>query len=203
MNPQEWGFPVDVCKYSKGACLSTSWTCCSLPAQPVRPDLLLAMFTQACKRNNAVFEQDRTHCTMSVVMLRSYFQKHITVKLRAHHLIPDGHVESIMNGIFHFSDISIYWFMLHSNWSACCCIHFALVKQIFLSHSVLSTEMPSDEDEDEQSSHCITSRRSLRSKSDMPAHVMAMTSSAGWLLQTCGWYGKHVVYANNPLCRNV
>jgi len=37
INPQEWGFPVDVCKYSTGACLSTSWTCCSLPAQPVRP----------------------------------------------------------------------------------------------------------------------------------------------------------------------
>jgi len=49
INPQEWGFPVDVCKYSTGACLSTSWTCCSLPAQPVRPDPL-AMFTQARKR---------------------------------------------------------------------------------------------------------------------------------------------------------
>lgn len=47
--------------------------------------------------------------------------------------------------------------------------------------SVLSIEMANIED-DEQSLHYITSCHSLRSKSD----IMAMTSSAGRLSQTCG-----------------
>lgn len=52
------------------------------------------------------------------------------------------------------------------------------------TYSVLSIGMHVEDDE--LSLHYITSCHSLRSKSDMLAHVMAMTSSAGRLSQTCG-----------------
>ncbi len=87
-----------------------------LPAQPVWPDLLLAMFTQACK-GETISSHKTERALKCLLILHSYFQKHICVQLRANYFSPDSHVESIMNGIFNFSDISIYWFVLHSNWS--------------------------------------------------------------------------------------
>lgn len=55
------------------------------------------------------------------------------------------------------------------------------------TYSVLSIEMHVEDDE--LSLHYITSCHSLRSKSDMLARVMAMTSSAGGLSHTCGCIG--------------